>query len=395
MFNIPRHGHVNPSLAIVRQLVDRGHRVTYAISEDFAPQVEAAGATPVLYRPSRYSKPDPSLSGPEDPIAGVTMFAPVPAAKWLYEAMTVLPQMQAAYDADRPDLFLYDICGYGAPVLAATWGTPIIRLSPTYVAWEGYEDEMPVFEAIKGHPAGTAYYAKFAAWLAVHGLTASPEEFVLRPQRCIVLIPRFLQPYEAKVADTYTFVGPCFGDRSYQSSWQPPGDGRPVLLISLGSVGIDRVEFYRKCITAFRDLDWHIVMAIGHHVDSRELGPVPDNFEMHRWVPQFSVLSQADVFVTHAGPAGICEALYHEVPMVAVPQAWDQLRYAVRIAELRVGRHLPREQATAAALREAVLALAGDPDVAARVAKAREEMCQGGGTIAAADLIEQHLRATR
>jgi MGT family glycosyltransferase len=136
-------------------------------------------------------------------------------------------------------------------------------------------------------------------------------------------------------------------------------------------------------------------MAIGHHVDSRALGPVPDNFEMHRWVPQFSVLSQADAFVTHAGPAGICEALYHEVPMTAVPQAWDQLRYAVRIAELGVGRHLPREQATAAALREAVLALAGDPDVAARVAKAREEMCQGGGTIAAADLIEQHLRAIR
>ncbi|MDX6364284.1 MAG: hypothetical protein QOC85_3294, partial [Streptomyces sp.] len=36
MFSIAAHGHVNPSLDVVRELVARGHRVTYAIPPSFA-----------------------------------------------------------------------------------------------------------------------------------------------------------------------------------------------------------------------------------------------------------------------------------------------------------------------------------------------------------------------
>ena len=36
MFSIAAHGHVNPSLDVIRELVARGHRVTYAIPPVFA-----------------------------------------------------------------------------------------------------------------------------------------------------------------------------------------------------------------------------------------------------------------------------------------------------------------------------------------------------------------------
>jgi MGT family glycosyltransferase len=396
MFNIPRHGHVNPSLAIIRELVDRGHRVTYSTNEEYAPQVAAAGATPVLYQATPFSKPNPTLptSSHKDPISGVTMFAPVPAAKWLDEAMSVLPQMRAAYDLDRPDLFLYDITSYAAPVLAAEWDIPIIQLSPTYVAWEAYEEQISVFQAMKANPSGAAYYARFVSWLRRHGIDKPPEDFVLRPQRCLVLIPRFLQPYQAKVADTYTFVGPCFTDCSSLGNWQPLRDGRPVLLISLGSTRVGRAEFYRECITAFGGSEWHAIMAIGRHIQPNKLGRVPNNIEVHQWVPQFSILSQVDAFITHAGPASICEALHHRVPLVAVPQAWDQFWYAARIAELGIGRYLPHEQATAAALRKAVATVTSDPRIQIRLEKIQEKMRRHDGTTAAANLIEQHLKTT-
>ena len=32
MFSLAAHGHVNPSLEVIRELVARGHRVTYAAS---------------------------------------------------------------------------------------------------------------------------------------------------------------------------------------------------------------------------------------------------------------------------------------------------------------------------------------------------------------------------
>ena len=46
MFCIAAHGHVNPSLEVVRELVARGHRVTYAIPHAFAELVARPGREP-------------------------------------------------------------------------------------------------------------------------------------------------------------------------------------------------------------------------------------------------------------------------------------------------------------------------------------------------------------
>src|SRR4051812_13316936 len=44
MFSIAAHGHVNPSLEVIRELVARGHRVTYAVPPLFAEKVAETGA---------------------------------------------------------------------------------------------------------------------------------------------------------------------------------------------------------------------------------------------------------------------------------------------------------------------------------------------------------------
>lgn len=123
-------------------------------------------------------------------------------------------------------------------------------------------------------------------------------------------------------------------------------------------------------------------MSIGRHVDRATLGPVPSNVELHEWVPQLAVLGRASVFVTHAGMGGCSEGLYQGVPMVAVPQAVDQFGNAAMLEALGVGVHLPMQQATPGALRDAVLRLAGSPEVATRSAALR-----------AADIIESALRS--
>jgi len=43
-FCIPAHGHTNPTLGVVRELVSRGHRVHYYSYEIFREKIEAAGA---------------------------------------------------------------------------------------------------------------------------------------------------------------------------------------------------------------------------------------------------------------------------------------------------------------------------------------------------------------
>lgn len=214
-----------------------------------------------------------------------------------------------------------------------------------------------------------------------------------RPARSLVLIPRVLQPNADRVDESvHSFVGACQGDRAEQGEWRRPAGAGKVLLVSLGSAFTNRPGFYRECVKAFGELPgWHVVLQIGTFVDPAELGPVPANIEVRDWVPQLAILREADAFVTHAGAGGCQEGLATATPMVAVPQAVDQFGNADMLASLGVARHLPMEEATADNLREAVLTLAGDPEVARRLEGIRRSMLLEGGTRRAADLVEAEL----
>ncbi|MEU3725222.1 macrolide-inactivating glycosyltransferase [Streptomyces sp. NPDC031705] len=392
MFSIAAPGHVNPSIEVIRELVARGHRVSYAIPASFAETVAETGATPVVWKSTLPTHDDPEAWGTEL-IDNVEPF--------LDDAVQALPQLAAAFEGDEPDLVIHDITAYPARVLARRWDVPSISLSPNLVAWTGYEEEVgaPMTAQLRATERGQAYYARFRAWLDENGIDEDADHFVGRPRRSIVLIPRALQPHADRVdASVHTFVGACQGDRSAtQGTWERPAsaEGKKVLLVSLGSTFTKQPAFYRACIEAFGDLpDWHVVLQIGTFTDEADLGEIPANVEVHRWVPQLDVLRQADAFITHAGAGGSQEGLATATPMVAVPQAVDQFGNADMLAALGVARHVPMEEADATTLREAVLALLGDPRVSERLEDIRAGMASEGGTRQAADLIEAALSQT-
>lgn len=390
MFSIAAHGHVNPSLEVIRELVARGHRVSYAVPASFAEKVAATGATPVAYTSTLPTDDDPDAWGTEL-IDNIEPF--------LNDAVQVLPQLAAAFADDVPDLVLHDITAYPAPVLAHRWGVPALSLWPNLVPWEGYEEEVadPMYADLKESERGKAYYARFTAWLTENGIDTHPDPFVGRPRKAVVLIPRALQPNADRVDESvYQFVGTCQGDRAEQGEWQRPAeaDGKKVLLVSFGSAVTKQPDFYRTCVKAFGDLpDWHVVLGIGKFVDPAELGEVPGNFEVHRWVPQVSVLKQADAFVTHAGAGGCQEGLATATPMVAVPVMTDGFGNADMLVGHGVARRVELTEVTADELRTAVVELVADPEVARRLAEIGAGMAGEGGTRRAADLVEAELPA--
>ncbi|MDO8210537.1 glycosyltransferase [Conexibacter sp. CPCC 206217] len=280
---------------------------------------------------------------------------------------------------------------YHARVLAHRWGVPAVQLSPTYVAWEGYEQDMAeALAPVRALDGYDEYTARFADWLARDGITLSVDEFVGRPPRCLALIPRALQPNADRVdATRYTFVGATVDAGRDEAAWEGPADGSRVLLISLGSAFTEQPAFYRACLEAFGGLDgWHVVLSIGRYVEPAELGELPANVELHRFVPQLAVLAQAGAFVTHAGMGSAKEALAAGVPMIALPQAVDQFPNAARLVELGVARQLATAEATPQDLRAALQELTDDPQVRARAAQLRGEIAREGGAARAADLIE-------
>nr|WTB28884.1 glycosyl transferase [Streptomyces sp. NBC_00830] len=381
MVGIPAVSHVLPSLEIIRELVARGHRVTYANDPVVTALIAATGAELV---PCTSVLPVADNNWPDDPIAAMSLF--------LDDAVRVLPQLRAAYDHDPADLYLYDIGAYAARALAESQDRPVMQLSPTFVAWDGYDQG--VAAQLWQLPGADAYRAKFAQWLAGCGAsTTDVDAFSGPPARALALITRAMQPHADQVdTDTVTFVGPCFDAVAGVASWTRPADAKNVLLISLGSAYTRQPEFYRQCLAAYGNLPgWHVVLQIGKYTDPRELGAIPPNVEVHSWVPQRAILEQADAFVTHAGMGGCGEGLLAGVPMISVPQAAEQFMNADRLVELGVARRIDTAEATAETLRAALNDLVTDAEVTRRSALLRADARAEGGTLRAADLIENML----
>src|SRR5262249_32982992 len=100
----PAHGHVNPTLPVVGELVRRGHPGSYVVAAQCAAAARAPGATVLAY-PSPVPKSWDAIAIPEHITADVV------AEAALLEAMEGLAPLDLVHRAlvdDRPDAFLYD-----------------------------------------------------------------------------------------------------------------------------------------------------------------------------------------------------------------------------------------------------------------------------------------------
>lgn len=384
MASIPAPGHVNPHGEVIRRLVELGHRVSYVNDASWRAQVESLGATLVSYSSVLV---DHAFAGDTDAVDHLALFQDE------YEAM--LPAVTAIVDDDPPDLVLYDIAGVPARLVAVAQGIPAIQLSPTYVAWRGCERDMAEFlDGVRADPRGVAYLSRQQAMLRAHGISADPLEWIGHPEGSIVVIAEQLQPHRDEVdRDVYTFVGPAVR-RADPAAWSPPDD-TPLIVVSLGSAFTHQPEFYRRCLTAFGDVDdTRLVLQIGS-VDPDEVTrgrPLPRGVELHSWIPQREMLDAATVFVTHAGMGGSGEGLVTGTPMIAVPQAVDQFENADALVALGVAVRVDTSDATVDALRAAYTTVTGDA-VRERSRQVAASLAEAGGADRATAIVTEHLAA--
>lgn len=371
MAGVTAPSHVYPGLAVISELVSRGHRVSYVVGDRLADLVAETGAEVIGHESIMPNAEEP---WPEDTGEAMQVF--------LDDAMSVLDPMLRRIS--QPDAVLYDIGGLAGRLAAHRWGVPAVQLSTAYVAWEGMEAEMAEHTArLKASPSGRHYYATLRSWLSENGMDIDADDFLGKPEQCVVLIPKALQPNADRVSDRYVFTGPCI-DPARTTGWAPtPGDDRPLVYMSLGTSYTDRLDLYRLCVEALAG-DYRVVMATGK-VDPAALRPLPSGVSAARTQPQLDVLAHASVFLTHAGMGSAAESLWFGVPTVVLPQAVDQFLNAATLVDVGAGAR-PAEPLDGANLRAAVEAALGQTD---RVRALRNEVRRDGGVAAAADAVER------
>lgn len=380
-FNIPAHGHTNPTLGVVGELTGRGHSVSYYSYESFREKIEAAGA--------RFTACDPYDAqlglGPEDGarIARDTAFS----IHVLVETTLALDGMVCReLERERPDCIVADSMAVWGKAAAMKLGIPFVSSTTTFA----FNRESAKLMKQSGSKAMSLLLSIPKMNRDVRRLEklGYPIKSFLqlisndRNTDTIVYTSPEFQPCCESFSEKYAFVGPCIlpPENSYEKK------AGKLVYISMGTVNNDMPEIYKNCIAAAADMDARVLISVGALADIGSLGELPENVEIERWVDQTAVLKEADVFLSHCGMNSASESLYFGVPLLCCPQTAEQGAVAARICQLGAG--IPLASLTAENIKDGLELLMEEGSYRSKAEKIGESFRRCGGAKAAADKIE-------
>jgi len=209
-------------------------------------------------------------------------------------------------------------------------------------------------------------------------------------------LPRELQPGVEHFDPTFHFVGPCDPVRQTRQHDFPMEwlNRDPLVFISFGSIHDPGKATYQACIEALSELPAQVVMLTSPSMEPADFGDLPAHFMLRKTgtVPQLELLKRASVFVTHGAGGAAREGAWHGVPMLAIPQTFEQDILSRRMEEEGAGLRLPQSDVTASSIQAAVRRLMDEADFRQAAMKLGQACKDAGGAVRAVDLIEQHLK---
>jgi MGT family glycosyltransferase len=330
-FCIPAHGHTNPTLGLVKALVEAGHHVWYFSFEEFREKIENAGATFIGCDGYDFEMEDKENA---DRVGKDKVFA----TELLVSSTLALDDMSSrVIEEIKPDMIVSDSVAFWGKLTAMKHGLPYVSSTTTF-AFNRY----------------SAKYMQESAWDIARMLIAMPRinkqlkrlrekgypvksllDIVQNDNETntIVYTSKYFQPCSDTFSDRYHFIGP-----SIRPVTAPVAKtAEKTVYISMGTINQNR-QFYRNCINVLAPAGWQVIISMGTNTD--QFDGLPDNIQVYESVDQIAVLSIADAFITHCGMNSASEGLYFSVPLVLFPQTPEQDAVAKRTEELGAGVRL-------------------------------------------------------
>lgn len=399
----PLRGHYRPLSNLVAELIARGHKATFIHHRDARPLVEAEGAgfeaigagLPPVTAWTHPMTRIHGLFGLGRTLDGMVAFTDM----FCREGPAILERIGAqAIVADQLEPaggLLAEKLGIPFASIADT--LPINRedgVPPPYVPWSYTPGERGRRRNRGGWAVVDLLLARVGRGIARNArLLGLPERH--RMEDCLSdrvqiaqIVPGFDFPRTAVPAG-FHYTGP-FRRGSPPPFELPPGDGRPLVYCTLGTLQGSRVRLFRKVALACRALDLRLLITQGGLQSLNAAGDLPGSPLVYDWVPQEAVLAKADFVVSHAGINTVLEPLAAGVPMLVMPLAFEQPAIGARLAWSGAGAMFaPR--ISARALTRAIARVREVPSYRARAKALAAEIAGAGGVTRAADLIEAAL----
>ncbi|WP_028776569.1 macrolide family glycosyltransferase [Shimazuella kribbensis] len=393
-------GHINPSIGLVHELIQRGEEVVYYTRDPYIEKIAKTGAEVRSISQKAEQFIQESLQqlvhlDPKERLAKGNIPFNMDIMEWIVDDILIDIKLESY------DYILYDSMTFPGKWIADIKKLPCVPVWTTFASNEKSNMFLHIMQqwsqemqhALEKMRAETT---KLRNRLEQKYQIAIPDffhSFSSNTDFHLVFTSRLFQMDEQHFGDHYHFVGPSIMDRQDKLENFPfVKDGKPIVYMALGTIANNRPDLYRSCIEAFQDQDVKVIMSIGNQVPMSELGPIPANVFVYPYVPQLQVLNISDVFITHCGMNSTNEGLYFGNPLVMLPLMNDQPIVAQRVKNLGAGLILDHEKVDATMLREAVLEVLNNPVYKENSLKISHSFREAGGYIKAADELIKKVR---
>ena len=329
----PGHGHVNPTIGLVTELINKGDEITYITAEEFREKIEKLGATFKGYD-EEYSV---------DPNNKEGMIAVLEKTIGIYRNLIELGlKEEGTFDY----LVCDSIINPGKKLIKKLGIKRTISLSTTFGLNERVMEESRKtnnYSELEKYKEKLKELEKNIRVLEKDFEMEIPDITKIflggKVDLNLVFTSKYYQPLAETFDESYEFIGPSITDRKELEDFKIENpENKKVIFISLGTVANKNLDFYKDCFEALgsRD-DLIVIMSIGKRINAKDLGQIPNNFRIYNYVPQLEVLKQVDLFITHGGMNSSSEGLYNGLPLIVVPQFGDQFMVAARVVQLEAG----------------------------------------------------------
>ena len=400
-------GHLNPFIALSRELVNRGHRVTFFQTPDLETRVRQAGLEFVPVGTARAPQDRRTESGIMSEIAALR-----------YGVKRIVGDMEMSL-RETPDALtqagvnalIIDEIALAGPTIAQMLNLPYFLIStsvPHSFGWSVPNDlsggspaslltrlRNALLQLSALEMRGPVHW-KLDEFRRKAGLGPVREIRKVSPELAhIAQLPRAMDFPRSTLGNFY-YTGP-FVDESARPPVDFPWDqldGRPLIYASLGTAKKKQAEIFHLIAEASKGFDLQLVLSLGGRGDPEMYVDLPGNPLVVRDAPQLELLRMAEIVITHGGLNTAMEALMEGRPMIAIPLAYDQPAVAARLAWLKVAEVLPANELSAEGLRLALSKVLGNASYRDAAKELQASLRCARGLERAANLIEGALRGT-
>ncbi|MFJ4207928.1 glycosyltransferase [Paenarthrobacter sp. NPDC089675] len=396
-YTSPAIGHLFPMTPLLLELTRRGHQVHVRTLADQVELLRGLGlaAEPIDERIAAIQHRD---FGAKNTLEALSASVEV----FVERAGLDSDDLAAAISSVRPDAVIVDFNSWGARAAAQAWGGPWAAFCPYTppISSRGAPPFGPGLAPLTG-PLGRLrdsllrplimgqlekrYLPGINAILTTNGVpavTTTDGFFRSAPLTLVATSEPFEYPHPGWAPDLRMIGALPWEPPQEVPAWvEEPGD--PFVLVTTSSEYQADEALARAAVQGLAGEPYRVVITMPAGV--ADLGRLPANVRVERFVQHGPILARAAVAVTHGGMGATQKALSAGVPCVVVPFGRDQLEVAARVKHANAGVRVPKRKLSPERLREAVRRAATMADGACRIASGYR---RAGGTAAAAEAIE-------